>query len=81
MAAPPELGLLRMLLSEIDRLQNAVQHLLQSNADLKVAIEEEGDEDREFKQAIEVTPPACRRCRCPAALHRQPGQSMNPLCR
>ena len=37
------------------RLQNAVAHLVQSNHDLKAAIDEEGDdEDRAFKSAIEV---------------------------
>lgn len=45
----------RVLEQELGRLQNAVAHLVQSNAELKEAIQAEGDdEDRTYKTAIEA---------------------------
>ncbi len=52
-----ELAAVDLLQRDIDRLQNAIRHLLSANADLKLAIEEEGDDDRTYKQAIEVLAP------------------------
>lgn len=53
--AAAEDGHIRLLAAEVERLQNAVAHLVASNAELKQAIEEEGDdEDRTFKTAIQV---------------------------
>lgn len=37
---------------ELDRLKNAVAHLVQSNVELKEAYQE-GDKDPEYKQALE----------------------------
>ena len=42
------------LRSERHRLQNAVDHLVQSNAELRAAFEETAD--RDFKVAVEVRP-------------------------
>lgn len=48
---------------ERQRLQNAVDHLQQSNRELRQAIEETGP-DRDFKEAIEVW---CGTCSCRGA--------------
>lgn len=57
---------------ERQRLQNAVDHLQQSNRELRQAIEEAGP-DRDFKEAIEVWWGTCR-CRGATAvlLHPRP---------
>ena len=79
MAGPPKAdGLVGILQGDIDRLQKSAQKLVESNAELKAAIAEEGDEDREFKTAIEVRAAAAawdgtrplppRRCRNPLPL-------------
>lgn len=47
-------GLLRMMEAEAARLHNAADHLVRSIAELRAAIHQEGDEGRQFQQAIEV---------------------------
>lgn len=60
MAGAGEATHIRVLQQEVERLHNAVAHLVQSNAELKAAIEEGGDdEDRTFKTAIEVPALPC----------------------
>jgi hypothetical protein len=67
MAAPKADGLIGILQGDIDRLQKSAQKLVESNAELKAAIAEEGDEDREFKTAIEVCSASPARRRVAAA--------------
>jgi hypothetical protein len=45
--------LLRRLEIERDRLRNSVEHLERSNAELKEAIQSEGDADGEYRRAID----------------------------
>lgn len=48
-------GHIRLLAAEVGRLHNAVEKLVASNAELRLAIAEQGDDDdRTFKTAIEV---------------------------
>lgn len=46
-------GHIKQLVQERDRLKNAVDHLQRSQRELAECIEEQGDEDRTFKTAIE----------------------------
>lgn len=52
-------GLLHMMEAEVARLRSAEGHLVRSNAELRAAIQHEGDEGRQFQLAIEVRVGRC----------------------